>query len=162
ELDAELKLLNNSEGIKTVLSKAQNELAEGENPLAVQLKILVNQLQTYSSYHPDLPVLLQRLQSVQIELQDISREVDRLNDHITYDPGRIEEIDNRLSAGYKLLKKHGAKTTNELLEIKHQLHQKLQAVLNIDEQIVVKEKETEQLLAETRQRATKISEGRKK
>jgi DNA repair protein RecN (Recombination protein N) len=162
ELDAELKLLNNSEGIKTVLSKAQNELAEGENPLAVQLKILVNQLQTYSSYHPDLPVLLQRLQSVQIELQDISREVDRLNDHITYDPGRIEEIDNRLSAGYKLLKKHGVKTTNELLEIKHQLHQKLQAVLNIDEQIVVKEKETEQLLAETRQRATKISEGRKK
>jgi len=144
------------------LSKAQNELAEGDRPLAAQLKTLVNQLQAYSSYQPDLPLLLQRLQSVQIELLDISHEVDRLNDHITHDPERIEEIDNRLSAGYRLLKKHGVKTTNELLEIKQQLQQKLQAVLNIDEQIVVREKETEQLLAEARKRATKISEGRKK
>jgi DNA repair protein RecN (Recombination protein N) len=91
---------------------------------------------------------LQRLQSLQIELQDISDEIDRINDHINYDPEKIEEIDNRLSAGYKLLKKHGVKTTNELLEIKQQLEEKLQAVLNIEEQIELKEKETERALAE--------------
>ncbi len=106
ELDKELKLLSNSEGIKTVLSKVQNDLAEGENPLVSQLKVLINQLQTYSSYHPDLPSLVQRLQSLQIELQDISDEVDHINDRINYDPSKIEEIDSRLSAGYKLLKKH--------------------------------------------------------
>ena len=162
ELDKELKLLSNSEGIKTVLSKVQNDLAEGENPLVSQLKILMNQLQTYSSYHPDLPSLLQRLQSLQIELQDISDEVDHMNDRINYDPSKIEEIDSRLSAGYKLLKKHGVKTTNELLEIKQQLERKLHAVLNVGEQIELKEKETERLFAEAEQRAAKISEGRKK
>ncbi len=36
----------------------------------------MNQLQPYQSYHPDLPVLVQRLQSAQIELQDIADEVD--------------------------------------------------------------------------------------
>jgi DNA repair protein RecN (Recombination protein N) len=162
ELDKELKLLSNSEGIKTVLSKVQNELAEGENPLVSQLKGLINQLQTYSSYHPDLPSLLQRLQSLQIELQDISDEVDHMNDRINYDPSKIEEIDSRLSAGYKLLKKHGVKTTIELLEIKRQLERKLHAVLNVGEQIELKEKETERSFAEAEQRAAKISEGRKK
>jgi DNA repair protein RecN (Recombination protein N) len=162
DLDKELRLLNNSEGIKTVLSKAQNDLAGGEDPLVSQLKILTNQLQTYSTYHPDLPSLLQRLQSVQIELQDISGEIDRMNDHINYDPAKIEEIDNRLSAGYKLLKKHGVKSTKELLEIKQQLEEKLQAVLNVGEQIEIKEKEAERFLAEARQKAAKISEGRKK
>ena len=161
-LDKELKLLSNSEGIKTVLSKAQNDLTEGENPLVSQLKVLINQLQTYSSYHPDLPSLLQRLQSLQIELQDISGEVDHMNDHITYDPSKIEEIDSRLSTGYKLLKKHGVKTTNELVEIKQQLEKKLHAVLNVGEQIELKEKETESLFAEAEQKAAKISEGRKK
>lgn len=161
-LDKELKLLSNSEGIKTVLSKAQSDLTEGENPLVSQLKVLINQLQTYSSYHPDLPSLLQRLLSLQIELQDISGEVDHMNDHINYDPSKIEEIDSRLSAGYKLLKKHGVKTTNELLDIKQQLEKKLQAVLNVGEQMELMEKETERLFAETAQKAAKISEGRKK
>jgi DNA repair protein RecN (Recombination protein N) len=162
ELDIELKLLNNSEGIKAALSRAQNDLVEGETPLMSKLKILINQLQTCSSLHPEMPSILQRLQSLQIELQDISAEIDRINDDINYDPEKIEEIDNRLSAGYKLLKKHGVKTTNELLEIKQQLEQKLQAVLNIEEQIELKEKETERALAEAQQRALKISEGRKK
>jgi len=162
ELDTQLKLLNNSEGIKAALSRAQNDLVEGESPLVSQLKILVNQLQTCSSFHPGLPSILQRLQSLQIELQDISDEIDRINDHINYDPEKIEEIDNRLSAGYKLLKKHGVKTTNELLEIKQQLEEKLQAVLNIGEQIEFKEQETGRAFAEARQRALKISEGRKK
>jgi DNA repair protein RecN (Recombination protein N) len=161
-LDKELKLLSNSEGIKTALSKAQSDLTESETPLVSQLKVLINQLQAYSSYHPDLPSLLQRLQSLQIELQDISDELDHMNDRINYDPSKIEEIDSRLSAGYKLLKKHGVKTTNELLEIKQQLESKLDAVLNVGEQIDFKERETVRLFAEAEQTAAKISEGRKK
>jgi DNA repair protein RecN (Recombination protein N) len=162
ELDKELKLLSNSEGIKTVLSKIQNDLTEGENPLVPQLKILINQLQTHSSYHPDLPLLLQRLQSVQIELQDISDEVDHMHDHINYEPVKIEELDSRLSSGYKLLKKHGVKTTNDLLEIKQQLEKKLQAVMDIGEQLELKENETERLFGEAMQKAATISENRKK
>ncbi len=123
---------------------------------------MISQLQTYSSYHPDLPSLLQRLHSVQIELQDISDEVDRMNDHINYDPGKIEEIDSRLTAGYKLLKKHGVKTTNELLEIKQQLQKKLQAVLDIGEQLGLKEKETGKLFSEATEMASRISGGRRK
>ena len=162
ELDADLKLLNNSEEIKGVLSKAYYQLAEGETPIVSQLKVLINQLQVYASYHPDLPVLIQRLQSLQIELQDIAQETDHISNHINYDPGKIEQINERLSAGYKLIKKHGVKNTNELLQIQQQLAERLQAVFNIDEQLKQKENENGKLLAEAKQLATKISEGRKK
>ncbi|MFI5185574.1 MAG: DNA repair protein RecN [Chitinophagales bacterium] len=162
ELDAELRLLNNSEGIKSALSKVYYDLKEGESPVVQQLKILYNQLQVYSLYHPDLPDLLQRLQSSQIELQDIADETHYVSDHINYDPRKIEQINERLSTGYKLLKKHGVKTTNELLMVQQQLAKKLQAVLNIDEQLRQKEIETERLSSESKKQAAKISEGRKK
>ena len=120
-IETEVKMLSNAEGIKGMLSKAYFELQESETPVVQQIKSLQHQLHPYQSYHPDLPSLLQRLQSVQIELQDIADEVGRVSDHVNYDPQRIEQLNDRLSAGYKLLKKHAVQTTDELLSIKQQL-----------------------------------------
>src|SRR5687768_9188756 len=46
EAETALQLLNNSEGIKTALSRVSNVLDEGEQPMVQQLKTLINQLQT--------------------------------------------------------------------------------------------------------------------
>ena len=162
ETEAELKLLNNSEGIKAALAKTYFDLRESETPVVQQLKILLNQLNAFSSYHPDLPVLLQRLQSAQVELQDIADDVDRISNHINYDPDRIEQLNERLSLGYKLQKKHDVSSTAELLMIQKELEEKLQAVLNIEETIQQKEKETNHLLAEAKKTAEKITAGRNK
>ncbi|HMH22915.1 MAG TPA: DNA repair protein RecN [Puia sp.] len=160
ELDQELKLLNNSEGIRNALSKVYQELKEGEQPVVQQLKSLLHQLQSFAIYHPGLPGLSERMQSVQIELQDIAEEVERINDHIHYDPKRIEEINERVSAGYKLLKKHGVRTTAELLSIRQDLENKLQAILNMDESIAAKEKETVKLLQHAKKQAAVLSKNR--
>ncbi len=162
DLDNELKLLSNSEGIKAALSKVSYELNEGEQPIVQQLKSLLQQLHSFESYHPDLPVLLQRLQSAQIELRDIADDVERINDHVNYDPQRIEQINERISAGYKLLKKHGLQHTSELLTLHQSLSEKLQAVLNIDDAIAVKEKESGQLLQQATALAEQITARRKK
>jgi DNA repair protein RecN (Recombination protein N) len=161
-IDAELKLLNNSEGIKAALTGVNYELQESEAPLVQQLKKLLNQLSVYSSYHADLPLLIQRLQSSQVELQDIADEVDRISSHISYDPEKIEALNERLSLGYKLQKKHGVQTTNELLQIRKELHTRLQAVLNMDEQLQQKNKETQKLLEEAKKIAVVLSAGRVK
>lgn len=162
EIDGELKMLSNAEGIKAVLSKVSFDLKESDTPLVQQLKILINQLQTYSSYHADLSALIQRLQSAQIELQDVADEVDRISSHINYDPQKIESLNERLSSGYKMLKKHGVRTTNELLHIQKELEEKLQAVLNMDEVIQQKEKEMAASYVEASLLAKKISDGRSK
>lgn len=162
DTDAELKIQSNAEGIKSALSKAYYELEESDSPLVQQLKLLVNQLHIYSGYHSGIPVVLQRLQAAQVELKDIADEIDNISTHINYDPSKIERLNERLSFGYKLLKKHGVKTTAELLTIKNSLEEKLQAVLDIDLQILEKEKAAEKLFAEAKQLAAKISEARKK
>lgn len=160
ETEAELKLLNNSEGIKAALAKTYFDLRESETPVVQQLKILWNQLNAYATYHPDLPALLQRLQSAQVELQDIADDIDRISNHINYDPERMETLNERLSLGYKLQKKHGVSSTAELLAIQQELKEKLQAVLNMEETILQKEKETNRLLTEARKTAEKITAGR--
>lgn len=160
ELDQELKLLNNSEGIKTTLSKVYFELREGEQPMVQQLKQLQHSLQLYTAFHPDLKSLAERMSSVQIELQDIAGDVERINDEVGYDPRRIDEINERLSTGYKLQKKHGVQTTSELLTILRQLEVKLKDSLQVDESIALGEKEVARLLAEVKKKAAALSKGR--
>jgi DNA repair protein RecN (Recombination protein N) len=161
-IDAELKMLGNAEGIKSALGKVYQELEEGDRPLVQQLKSLLNQLAAYSSFHPGLADLLQRLQAAQIELKDIADEVDHISMQVNYDPEKIEQYNERLSLGYKLQKKHGVNSTNELLLIQQQLEEKLQAVLQIDEQIAEKEKEAAKWLEEAKKKASRIGEARRK
>ena len=161
-LDAELRLLSNAEGIKSALSGISYELNEGEQPLVQQLKRMVQQLQPYTAFHAALPDLLQRLQSAQIELGDIAGEIERINDHVNHDPKRIEQISDRIAIGYKLLKKHGLKSTEELLGMQSQLSDKLLAVLNIEEAIAAKEKEAHTLVTAAQELAAQLSKNRTK
>jgi DNA repair protein RecN (Recombination protein N) len=162
DLDNELKLLSNAEGIKTTLTKVYFDLKESEQPIVQQLKQLVNQLQGFASFHPDLHSVIERLQSSQIELQDISEELDRINDSVNFDEKRIEWINQRLMDGYKLSKKHGVQTTQQLLSIQNELEEKLQAVLNMDETIQTKEKQVAALFSEANTLADTLSKGRHK
>lgn len=161
ELDKELNLLSNAEGIKTTLNKAYYELKESEQPIVQTLKQMINQLQHYREFTSDIDVISARLQSTQIELQDIGDEISRINEEVAFDQARIEVINERLAAGYKLLKKHGVQTTNELLAIQAELSGKLTAVLNIDEAIATKEKEVSTLLKDAQDKAGKLSAQRK-
>ncbi len=162
ELDAELQLLSNAEEIKTSLSKTYYTLREGEEPVVATIKQLANSLQHYQSFHAQLPSLIQRLQSAQIELGDIADEVESINDAVHFDAKRIDWINERAALGYKLLKKHGLSVTAELLQLQSELEQKLQAVLNIDETIAAKEKQVSALFTKAMQGAKGLSEKRQK
>jgi DNA repair protein RecN (Recombination protein N) len=161
DLELELKLQSNAEGIRNALGKAYYELEEGEQPIVRQIKSIISGLQQYAEWQADLPALVQRLQSAYLELQDIAGEADRISNHISSDAARLERINERLSLGYRLLKKHGVKTTGELLEIKNGLNEKLQAVLNIDEAIALAVKELADHTRNAEEQAARISEKRK-
>ncbi len=162
DLHAELTTMNNAEGIRSALEKSGFILTASEEPVVQQLKKVFNHLQSLSEFNPELPGLIQRLQSAQIELEDIAADLDNLAMHINFDEDKIEEINERISLGYKLQKKHGVHSTNELLEIQEELSGKLQAVLNVDEAIHQKEKLAADLLQKATTLAVSISDSRKK
>lgn len=160
ELDAELQVLSNAEAIKSALAKVYFELKESEQPVVQLIRQLSNQLQPYAEYNTEIAALIQRLKSTQIELQDIAADAAHIDNTVSYDEKRIGLINEKLSSGYKLLKKHGVQTTNELLHIQQSLEEKLQAVLNIDNEIAAKEIQTAQLHKEAESIAAKISKAR--
>ncbi len=161
DADSELKLLANSENIKATLTKVNYELSECEQPLVQQLKQLANNLQGLTDYHPALLSIVQRMQAAQIELSDISGEIEDINEKVHYDPQRMELLNERLAVGYKLLKKHGLHTTAELLDLKASLEKKLEAALNVDEEIAGIEKEVQAFTEKAMELAEKISAKRK-
>lgn len=162
DIEAELKLLNSSEGIKAALDKVSFELNERDTPIVQQLKTFLHQLQPYAGHYTALKELVERMQSVQVELQDIAGEVERISDQVNYDPKRIEILNDRMSEGYRLLKKHGLQTTGQLLEIKDQLKQQLAAALNTDDAIAEKEKEAARIESAALEQAKQIAINRQK
>jgi len=160
DLDTELQLLSNSEGIKTALERTYFELKDNETPVTALLKQLSNQLQGFAAYHKDLSGLIERIKSSQIEIADIAEEAERISETIHFDGARVEIINEKLAAGYKLLKKHNVLTTAELLIIQKDLEEKLQGVLNIDEAIITKEKEVATLLKRATATAKSLSDKR--
>ena len=162
ELDAELKLLSNAEGIKQQLSAICNDLNDSEQPLIQQLKLIRNKLEMQQAYHKGIAPQAQRLSEIVIDLKDIADELEGIEHAISYDPERISAINDRLSAGYKLLKKHAVNDTAHLLEIQQQLQKKLEAVFNMASDIEKLQLVAGQQFADCMVLAEKISENRNK
>lgn len=145
QIEQEMKLLSNAGAVSSVLNEAVYLLKDGDMPLVQQLKSLLQRLQQYRDLNEELNAVIERMQSAQIELVDIAAELDHLQNAVTVDEERMRQINERIEIGYKLQKKHGVHSTNELLQIQQQLQQQLQTVLDMEEEISVKMKAVELL-----------------
>ena len=100
-----------------------------------QLKQLGHNLESIVKWQPDFASLVARLKAAQIEIADIASDLSSWQDKIDFDDKKITSIQERLSLGYNLLKKHKVQTTAELLIIAAQLEKDLTEVLNLNDQI---------------------------
>ena len=162
ELDAELKLLSNAENVKQQLGAVYFELKDSEQPIVQQLKLLSNKLHSLQQYHGSIEDLTKRLLGAQAELQDIGEELESIDNGVQYSPERIQLVNDKISLGYKLLKKHTVNSTAELLNIKDALQQKLNDILNIEEAITAKQQLTQELLKKCEELAAVITVNRNK
>lgn len=161
DLDAEIKLLSNAENIKSILTDVYCQLEESELPLIHQLKSIRNKLGPLGNFYPDIEKLITRLDSLLIELNDISSEIDTINQAVNYDEKKIESLNERMALGYGLLKKHNVQTTQQLTAIKTQLESELQDASNLTDTILQREKEAKIFYEEALQIAKNISVKRK-
>ena len=159
-IEAEIKILSNAENIKQVLSETYFQMEEREQPLVQQIKSINNRLQSVSNVFPEVEIINSRLLSVQIEMQDIASELHVLNNKVNYDSEKINTLNDRMALGYVLLKKHNVQTTAELLEIKNELSNRLEKILNLSELITEKEKMATRFLEEATVLAKSISQKR--
>lgn len=167
-LEAEQSQLENAEEIKRHFHAASSELQDGEINVLDSLKQALSSLQNGARYLPSSESLVDRLQSSLIELKDLSAEVEQVAEGISMDEERLSIVNERLSILYDLQKKHRVTTVKELLELKQDLENKLQATDSQGEQIEVLKVKIEKLhqeivkladqLTKNRSKATKIVE----
>jgi DNA repair protein RecN (Recombination protein N) len=162
DIDTEIKLISNAENIKSILSEIYFILEESEQPIVQNIKSINHKLQGLQNFHHGLEAISNRLQSVQIEMQDIASEIDNINQSVLYDAEKIDLLNARMAAGYRLLKKHGVTTTSQLLAIKEQLEKELEKVTNLSDDITKKQKQSTELYNEALKIAERISLKRQK
>ena len=160
EADMLLKRHSHAEAIKSVLNGIHEVLENSDQPVLQQIRLFSQQLEPFRDYHEKFPEILQRLASAYIELQDLSGEIESVNDDIQYDAAQIEKLNERIHAGYKLFKKHSVSSTAELISLRDELQNKLSESLNIAEEIHAQEKKMEELVKEATAIAQKLSQKR--
>ncbi|MFI5196559.1 MAG: DNA repair protein RecN [Chitinophagales bacterium] len=162
QADQQLKQMSHAERIISVLQAGRTLLEEGEQPLVNELKRVSQQLQGIIDVMPEIKPLQERISSVWAELKDIAGELEHEGGKVLLDPGMMEQLQQRIDLGFKLLKKHGLKTTEELLILQKHLEEELKATLDINEAIERLAEEEGILCKELVAEAEKLSALRKK
>jgi DNA repair protein RecN (Recombination protein N) len=162
ELELKLESLSNSETIKSGLERINYLLNEGENALVFESSEIVKILSTLAKYNPKFKELHERINSVVIELKDISNEVDELKDETSFNPAQIEQINERLNHIYHLEQKHRLNTMADLLILQESLRIKIEGITSIEDDIIELTKELAKVETKLISLANKISESRVK
>ena len=161
ELEEQYEQLNNVEIILEQLSHGQQLLNDeqiGLVNLLTELKQVSSKLASFGHQYSDIN---ERIKSVFIELDDISTELNILNDKVEADPQLLEQVNAKLQMLNDLLKKHKVQTIPELLEIRDALDEKVSATENVVADIDRKKKELHQLETTLNTEASNISKRRK-
>jgi DNA repair protein RecN (Recombination protein N) len=159
-IEKEVKFLENASLIKSQLDQSIHLLENADHPIVQQIKQISNTLEGMVKWQPSFEDLCNRIKATQIELADITSELILWQDKIELDEHKIIQLQERLSIGYGLQKKHKVNSTAALLSIQQKLEKELEAVLNIDEQINTLTKKVAEQLSTLTSLATILSSKR--
>lgn len=129
-LEAEQKQLANAEEIKGTLVQVENLFSPQDDDdshiaLDQMLKESSRALEKISSYLPSVSPLAERIDASRLELDDILSEISTLESSVEISDDRLQEVEDRLSLLYGLLKKHSSATIAELIQLRDTLSDSL-------------------------------------
>lgn len=143
QLEEEQKILSHAEEIKSILVQIKHLLSHDDANLLTWLSSLPGLLHKISPFHKDAQQLAERSESVLIELKDIDREIEILDQSVVYDPVKLDQVNERLSLIYRLEQKHQVQSVEELLQIMDGLKERLNNIVSLEEKIRGLEKQIE-------------------
>ena len=148
ELEADYEKLNNVEIIKESIDKSLVIANEEQFGVFHNLNEIKISLQKIAAFSPEYQNLFERVTSVAIEFDDVSRELQNASEKLLNDPAQLELVSQKLQLIYNLQKKHQVNTVDELLQIQADLENKVLELDNIEEEIAILSKSIEQKTTE--------------
>lgn len=162
ELEKQLEILSHAEQIQQAAGNAARVLDADELSIIDQLQQLRMLLQPAAKHHPGLNELMKRLDSVSIELKDISTEIEAVSEQSQADPESLVKTEERLQLLFNLQKKHRASTNEELLILQRKLENDLASIGSLQNEIADKQFELSQLTEKLTKEGKALSDKRLK
>jgi len=129
-LEEELTRLTHAEDIKRVLGATFSQLEESETSILTQLSDIAQSLSHVRRFDDEVGRLYERLATSQIELRELSRDIENRYEAIEYDPDRLKTVQERLDMLNRLLNKHQVANIGELIKFRSQLASRLESFAN--------------------------------
>lgn len=160
ELEQEAEMLTHAEDIKAGLYRAGQALNADEGSVLEALKDCQNTMMGLRSVFAPASELADRLDSVYIELKDISQEVADKEEEVEFNPARLDEVNARLNLIYSLQQKHRVDTVKALLSLQENYALQLSAITSSDEDIARLEARVKELFTQVTAQAQVLTEAR--
>lgn len=160
ELEQEAEMLTHAEDIKAGLYRAGQILNADEGGMLEALKDCQNAILGLRSVFAPASELADRLDSVYIELKDISQEVGDKGEEVEFNPARLDEVNARLNLIYSLQQKHRVDTVKALLSLQENYALQLSAITSSEEDIARLEMRVKELFGQVIAQAQRLTEAR--
>ena len=161
ESEQRLDILSHTEEIKSSLFIAAEKSGRAEMNILSLLNEVIIGLISASKYHPVVGDLTSRLKNNQIDLKDILKEIEKLEEEVQFDPEEMQRLTQRIDLIYRLEKKHQVQSVKELFKIIKDIENKINADDNLELKIKSLETELAQIYQGLYQEADLISMARK-
>lgn len=135
EIEQEIQKLTQSEEIKNSFSQVAAGLTEQEDNLSTALSQLTQLIKPLVNLDSRFNDVYNRLQSTQIELDDISSEALRIADSTEQDEERLSSLNQRFDRINTLLRKHRLEDTQSLIDLNDKMSEELLGLGSKDDRI---------------------------
>lgn len=162
ELEKERDMLANMTDIKMRLESALAALTHDNINALSLIKEASDSCSHLSSILPNIEELTSRLEASRIEIQDITETLSEYDNNLNADPNDLDAIEQRLSAIYSLQHRHNVNSVEELISIREEIKEKLNAIENSEDVLKQLEVEAKQAQRYALEIAKEISSARKK
>ncbi|MBA7559482.1 DNA repair protein RecN [subsurface metagenome] len=133
-LQDEKRILGNAQKLDEYAGRAHDALYAAEGSVLERLGGVVDDIKEIRKIDPGLKVSEEDLESVFFNLEEISFVLRDYVKGITFDPARLEAIDDRLEYLGKLKRKYGA-TIEDILRRKEEITEELEGIAYLGEEI---------------------------
>lgn len=161
ELETELDLLNHTEEVKTELSAIVTYLDGDETGIQPQLTKALQAVNRIDKFLPAETHAHDRIESALIDLKDLTKELSEKLYDTDFNPERKQFVEDRLNTIYTLQQKHHVATIAELLELYHNLEEKLLQIEAFDNELGELQKQIDKLQQQLNEAADQLTQKRK-
>lgn len=162
DLEKERDVLANMTEIKHRISLALSALSENNNNALSLIKEATDNCSLLTNILDNAESLASRLETARVEIQDIAETLSEYDSNLNADSNDLEAIEQRLSSIYNLQHRHNVNSVEELIAIRDDIKEKLNAIENSDDVLKQLETEAKQAQRYALDIAKEISSSRKK